>query len=528
MSSLLAGAKLKTVVDQEDFQELLAAAYFLQQHNDSLRAKDPRLDTAWIFSEISETQSIVRARRLGVAATATTIVERLRKITDAAGVSICIARDEQLDTLAELGPHAIASIASRSLFASERLKSGREFHTSDAQKDVRLDTALCRELNVGSLLAVPIQGSEEIAGLIELRWDKVDAFHDCDVRTCELMAGLVTELLGRGTQAEESVPPSQPGLSSPHSSVSGEITSTTASTASVTFALSENPVASSSQPIDEGPAHEQASPCRVCGRPFVRDEAFCGKCSMPRMAAGAAQDLQSKWASLWFMQQAQDTLNERSPAEALPALNNRAPVIETVRYNRAPVEPEWAGLEWQQKEVERTEKPQPFTPASEIADESIAKSAAQNRFNAENRATSTADLDLPLPSPGAPDLVRDLRQAIQLLRVHFRTHRRTASLVIGSFALALVLGVWGMWPSSSSQQLTWFESLLVELGLAEAPERPPVFAGNPETRVWVDIHTALYYCPGSDLYGKTPGGRFSTQHDAQEDQFESATGSACN
>jgi hypothetical protein len=75
-------------------------------------------------------------------------------------------------------------------------------------------------------------------------------------------------------------------------------------------------------------------------------------------------------------------------------------------------------------------------------------------------------------------------------------------------------------------QLTSFEKLMVNLGLAEAPP-VPVNLGNPDRQVWVDLHTALYYCPGSELYGKTAGGRYETQRSAQLDQFESAARKAC-
>jgi hypothetical protein len=75
--------------------------------------------------------------------------------------------------------------------------------------------------------------------------------------------------------------------------------------------------------------------------------------------------------------------------------------------------------------------------------------------------------------------------------------------------------------------LTLLEKLLVSLGLAEPPSMP-VYLGNPSIQVWVDLHTALYYCPGSDLYGKTPGGKFTSQRDAQQDQFEPANRKACD
>jgi hypothetical protein len=75
--------------------------------------------------------------------------------------------------------------------------------------------------------------------------------------------------------------------------------------------------------------------------------------------------------------------------------------------------------------------------------------------------------------------------------------------------------------------LSLFDRILVKLGLAEPPE-PLEDKGNPRTQVWVDLHTALYYCPGSDLYGKTLKGRFSSQRDAQLDQFEPAYRKACD
>jgi hypothetical protein len=73
-----------------------------------------------------------------------------------------------------------------------------------------------------------------------------------------------------------------------------------------------------------------------------------------------------------------------------------------------------------------------------------------------------------------------------------------------------------------------FDKLLISLGLAEAPETPEQKGGNPDVQVWVDLQTALYYCPGSDLYGKTPKGKLTSQRDAQLDQFEPAFRKACD
>jgi putative methionine-R-sulfoxide reductase with GAF domain/ribosomal protein L37E len=101
---------------------------------------------------------------------------------------------------------------------------------------------------------------------------------------------------------------------------------------------------------------------------------------------------------------------------------------------------------------------------------------------------------------------------------------------------------WGIWSNHSvsatgnspaaaahrrpDSDLPFFDWVLVKVGLAEPPDAPED-KGNPDTQVWVDLQTALYYCPGSDLYGKTPKGKFEKQSDAQLDQFESASRKAC-
>ena len=69
--------------------------------------------------------------------------------------------------------------------------------------------------------------------------------------------------------------------------------------------------------------------------------------------------------------------------------------------------------------------------------------------------------------------------------------------------------------------------MLIQLGLAEAPATPED-TGNPAAQVWVDQKTGLYYCAGSDLYGKTTKGKYTKQRDAQLDQFEPAYRKPCN
>ena len=245
---------------------------------------------------------------------------------------------------------------------------------------------------------------------------------------------------------------------------------------------------------------------------------------MPRLAGTSSEDLQSKWASMWYMQQAQDTLqNEEATPQAFtlkpdlaaaefdPPLNDSRlwgpsePVLapgNIVPENRGlPALPAFRSLD----EMEQSAKIEPFA---------LTEPTRWGVHAVEFRPSASLE---------------NLQETLRTFQLRIRTSRRNAAVAIACLVLLVILAISALSPqhASSQPQLSWFSSLLVNLGLAEVPSRPAVYVGNPDAPVWVDVHTALYYCKGSDLYGKTPGGRFSTQREAQEDLFESASRLAC-
>ena len=516
------GAKPKPVLDEGGFQQLLAAAYVLQQHNDSLHAKDPRLDAAWIFSQISETENLVRQGGRSFTDSARLVGDRLCGMTGAVSASVCLLHDGRADCVSESGVAAQAagqSLAAVSSVAEERLRNGRQFQSLDAQSDSRLDKDLCLELGVRSLLAVPIQKSGVTTGLIEVRWGLANAIHECDVRTCRLMANLLAEVLERDGSMhvpEAGLLPRQALGDHPDEAENGLNLKMTA---------------------DLGDSKQGKAPpdlaehCRVCGRPFSSDEAFCGHCSMPRVAASNnGEGLQSKWASMWFMQQAQKARPQRravgskflpvSPSVPKPLMAASAKPPEPPNVtSQAPAEPAAPANSESTFASSKFNKAWPlsYPTNEEIGDHSVPEHSLRIL-----EAESTSDLD----SQPSASFLSQLRS---LLSVRIKISRRTIALAVCTIIAFVFLATWLSWPAESASHLSWFDSLLVDLGLAEVQARrpAPVYSGNPNTRVWEDVHTALYYCPDSDLYGKTPGGRFSTQRSAQEDQFEPATRIAC-
>lgn len=61
------------------------------------------------------------------------------------------------------------------------------------------------------------------------------------------------------------------------------------------------------------------------------------------------------------------------------------------------------------------------------------------------------------------------------------------------------------------------------------PASPEKVHGNPRRRVWVDMKTGLYYCPGAAYYGfgGRSRGKVMPQKDAEYEYFQPATGAPC-
>lgn len=144
------------------------------------------------------------------------------------------------------------------------------------------------------------------------------------------------------------------------------------------------------------------------------------------------------------------------------------------------------------------------------------------------------------PKLGTPPVIRSERDriAVKLLAREAATAmgtqklRQTGALPRSFKFLITVLIVvtagviiWTNFREPLQENFPFLRKFLVQSGLQSV--QPPVYQGNPDTKVWIDLHTALYYCPGNSLYGKTGKGKFARQQDALEDHFEPAERKAC-
>lgn len=95
-----------------------------------------------------------------------------------------------------------------------------------------------------------------------------------------------------------------------------------------------------------------------------------------------------------------------------------------------------------------------------------------------------------------------------------------------SLTIAISAGFgWSYYHSSIEQKFPVVDTVLEHAGLKSQAATSD--EGNPDAKVWIDLHTALYYCRGESAYGKTPRGKYARQQDARLDQFQPANRKPC-
>jgi len=611
--------KRTPALDEASFQKLLEAAFVLQQHNERQGGNAAQPDFNATLAAIVETHKLIQSGQFDFQTAISLIADLAQKTTHAAGVAIGMVDGGELvyratsgNALADAGSvEPLASCASADCFVR-----GKLLQCADASTTISPPPETWTLRNIQALIAAPVYQRGKIIGVLELRFARPHSFETKDVGTAQLMAGLVSEAmlyscraepgglarpdLGRSTEdvlgleddlEQEIRPPEGKSLSSRQiSSIPG---------------VARPEPSSQSLPADifskstESIAASPPATCATCGHTLDEGEAFCGQCGTPRPGSGFS--IQSKWASLWQMQQAgakgdvpasrkgpqpshavpdspasspRETANQTAPAEADHEFEKMTEVAAEPRSaktwqptSQVREHPESEPVHLQ---AEQGVSPAPLqAPSSSLSppSEFSAPPAHAETEAVVNRAGDSLAPASPIriipdeeisvtETPVSPwasaqqarswlDAAKGQKHALTPLSDWWKRHR--ANVYVGMAAVILSISVvmfvvsLGRTPVTPSSpvanahhrktppppNLTLFEKFLVGIGLAEPPEAP-VYLGNPNTQVWVDVHTALYYCPGSELYGKTQGGKFTTQRDAQQDQFEPANRKVCD
>jgi hypothetical protein len=412
---------------------------------------------------------------------------------------------------------------------------------ADAGDDFRVNPEIAKRFGIGSLIAVPVLHNGKTGGALELVFTKTDAFQDQDVRTCQLMAGLVTETLTR--TAEEQW---RKGLAAERASmlevlekIKPQLARLANSPEAALGLSNESPETARTQ--FEGPQ------CQNCGNELAPGEVFCGSCGTSR-SSSSRNDLQSKWATLWNLKQAAESA-ALAPAAPQDGDTHFRDLGEATAVQDPLAHGKWdeAGSSLEQDQDGTLSRPQSTTKETDVP---ALREAPEDPAVADAKKAPEGRVWLHSIAVSPPAL--QLRGFLQKHSGFIREHRGDLALA-AAFVLFLITILWAVSsnkpttaadsgsptaaasatakpkrrPAPAPPKLTFFEQFLVNIGLAEPPPAPS-YSGNPNIPVWIDVHTALYYCPGTDLYGKTAQGRIASQHDAQLDQFEPASRKVCD
>jgi len=312
---------------------------------------------------------------------------------------------------------------------------------------------------------------------------------------------------------------------------------------------------------------EANSICPHCGAPkptapTAAEGSRCESCGLDQFRPG--ERLQHNWASMWLMSQEQRLWPERS-SEIREGIGKGVPPLDEENKPPASTARAFASSGILALPVAKEVVPEPMAQeaTASIHHRATGKSALGNA-TAEGRWVTEATDDFSRKDltpegstqedlrPEDSDLIvqpfqlsatddsyptdagisiddaapTSVIQRFAAWHVKLRFHRADLYLGVSVFVAALAL----LWPAAAAPRpaaLGPWGRALVTLGIAEVPAPVVHLRGDPSLAVWVDPHTALYYCPGEEQYGKTADGRFSPQREAQMDRFEPAGRSAC-
>lgn len=561
MESQTASARAMPVLDEATFQQILEAAYVLQEQNEIEDEIEPvcgpKLNPAETLAEIAATQQVLHSKQYDVPTSARLIAEQLQKITHASGVAIAVIKEDRLEYCAAVG--SAAALAGLNIPIDESLSNFLQMDKAE----LRRASEFLQSHESNSPVLFPVYHDGKVAGLLDLRFEESVSIREHEIGSCQVMAGLMSEAIAREARLEWkhalateratmlevlerlrpqlerlAAEPTEAGAAEPVTEIKA------ISPAPEEVVIQQPPPASELEALvsaigDADQKTSAISACAQCGYRFGEGELFCGRCGTPRsmeMVLLADREEESAFPELAPEQPAGKAAEEPGP----PAENSTTN-LHSISDAPLPPELEQALAQFSRAEVPQTDGSSALAIEREEFGPMIAEEAKETEPpEPEAKPEIVPPAKEPQTTTPAPwasatrtlKWLKSLEKTDSPGRLWLGKHRGDISVAVSALILLLALAGVGSRtvkhrPNSPSQPtLTLFERMLVGLGLAEAPPAS-VTRGNPNVMVWVDVHTALYYCPGAELYGKTPDGKIEAQRDAQLDQFEPAAGENC-
>lgn len=138
------------------------------------------------------------------------LADRAQYITGASGAAIALRRDGRDDMLcrASVGsnaPELGALLSTEFGLSGESVRTRQLLRCDDAERDIRVNREVCRQLGIASVLVMPVVNDDQVLGVFELFSGKANAFGERDLSAVQRLSEMV-ETAVRLAHAAETLP----------------------------------------------------------------------------------------------------------------------------------------------------------------------------------------------------------------------------------------------------------------------------------------------------------------------------------
>jgi len=154
--------------------------------------------------------SLVEMARRDLDAALQLLADRAQYITGASGAAIALRRNGKNDMLCRAStgsnaPELGALLSTEFGLSGESVRTRQPLRCDDAERDVRVNREVCRQLGIASVVVMPVVNDDGVLGVFELFSGRVNAFGERDLSAVQRLSEMV-ETAVRLAEATENLP----------------------------------------------------------------------------------------------------------------------------------------------------------------------------------------------------------------------------------------------------------------------------------------------------------------------------------
>src|SRR3984957_18831076 len=162
------------------------------------------------FSSANGEHSLADMARRDLDAALQLLADRAQYITGASGAAIALRREGKKDMLCRAStgsnaPELGALLSTEFGLSGESVRTRQPLRCDDAERDVRVNRDVCRQLGIASVVVMPVVNDDEVLGVFELFSERVNAFGERDLSAVRRLSEMV-ETAVRLAQAALNLP----------------------------------------------------------------------------------------------------------------------------------------------------------------------------------------------------------------------------------------------------------------------------------------------------------------------------------